>query len=881
MNATLADVIRPGTGRGLDFIILDELRKRTGIQTNRVFEWAVSEMLSNALDTDATRITIKAETSGQYDTFTVWDNGTIKISLSDLKLILDFGNKASSKRGFLRVSRGYLGNALKCIFGYSFALSEAKGLDAPAIEVESQDTLYQVQLRPDRVNEVINHEITQASTEGKGNRFTVKLPINREWSKGQFREAEQPIIERYMLERLIKAASMVNPTREIIYDLWGSTGQQGEMGKAEALRQETSILWYTQDQFTELLFDYMRAAPETQIKDFIALFRGLTAKNRIREILHKLENNHDSQTNENMQFFPSTQISQLGQASAVRLYKAMKDTAKPVSKRSVDAVLGCVGEDRFRAIKGCTDLKYHIVKGHEGNPPHPYLLEVAIIEREPDGEGLELYQCVNFMATNLSLFSHSFNVEYRLGRVGITEDSPITLVIHLVSPVLEWLNYGKTGLGGPYGPTLTKAFDKLIPIPKTPREYKPRTPKKAVSWVPSGKIGNDAYMYRLKAFAKEIRAIDAQRTGAYTDKLSSRGWAYLLEGFERIHKGEIDKAQKAINDCRKLGFLPIDFTAQYQDETRRFSGIHKATSPVETLQDIKYQVKDLLNALPIYTTDYWTDEKYYLMMCVEKGDIKNLFTRICRQYHIPIVSSKGWPPIALRAHIVELSKQAEAKGLQPVLLLFYDHDPAGLKISNTFRKNLRDIQRGTGWAPDKIIIKRIGLNAEDIEKYNLVWIENLRTGSGKSSHDTEYIRRFGQRKCEANALFKNNETMEAGLKICRDAIETYYGVDALQRFSDKEKESKKHLSKVYKDPIWGNLDDKLTELINDYKSPEKPEEEPETPDPIHTIVQNQQYYARCPVCGRSFDDSELSPGSLIRCRWCNAQIHIVEAQEGV
>lgn len=45
------------------------------------------------------------------------DNGSKRITLEELRLILDFTNKASSKRGFLRVSRSYLGNAMKCMFG--------------------------------------------------------------------------------------------------------------------------------------------------------------------------------------------------------------------------------------------------------------------------------------------------------------------------------------------------------------------------------------------------------------------------------------------------------------------------------------------------------------------------------------------------------------------------------------------------------------------------------------------------------------------------------------------------------------------------------------------------------------------------------------------
>jgi hypothetical protein len=53
-ESVLADVIRPGTGRGLDFVNLDELRKRTGIIIEEVLKFAMSEMLCNSLDTDAT-----------------------------------------------------------------------------------------------------------------------------------------------------------------------------------------------------------------------------------------------------------------------------------------------------------------------------------------------------------------------------------------------------------------------------------------------------------------------------------------------------------------------------------------------------------------------------------------------------------------------------------------------------------------------------------------------------------------------------------------------------------------------------------------------------------------------------------------------------------
>lgn len=342
------------------------------------------------------------------------------------------------------------------------------------------------------------------------------------------------------------------------------------------------------------------------------------------------------------------------------------------------------------------------------------------------------------------------DVAYRLGCVGIRPEAPVTVLVHFVSPILEWLNYGKSSLYFMEEP-ISRAFNKVLPIPKTPRVYRPPPPPKPLSWAPSGKLGDHTYEARLADFAREIKAIDAKRTAKI--RYSSRGWCYALEGLGKIDKGEFDKTAKAINDCRKTGLLPIDFTAEDQDETRRFAGIHEASNPVALLENLRNGVGEMLEALPAHTTDYWEGEKCYLMICTEKGDLRNLFKPICDEYHVPIVNSKGWYPILLRYHIAKLSIKAEARGLTPVLLLFYDHDPAGLKITSRFRKGLRDISRSVDWYPTNLIIERFGLNKEDIDRYGLTWIENLKTGSGREAKDPDYVRKYGRRKCESNALF--------------------------------------------------------------------------------------------------------------------------------
>jgi hypothetical protein len=469
--ATLGDVIRPGTTRGLDFVTLDELTKRTGINPDSILKFALGEMLCNALDKDSTEIGIDVQVEGDFYRLEVADDGGKKLSLKEIKLILDFENKASSKRGFLRVSRGYLGNALKSIFGYSYVLAESKGLTPPDITVKTGNRQYRIVLKPDRIKEVIESEI--ATTKREDDDFTtfiVKFPKDVITSQ-QF---QRPHSSSPSVLDLVFATSIVNPTRKISYNLFNiEEGTLGKPQEGKAIRQETSVLWYTQKQFQSLYEDFVRVTPEAQLKEFIPLFRGFTSKKLIGEILQKLNSgNHDSGRNSTVQFFPATAIKDLPKEGVAKLFAAIRARAKPVAKRSIPSVLGVVGEKSFESLReqnGWERLKYVMLPGIQVECPtclgsnisgytspcrsqdhveFPYLIELAIFDRKNDDkEGLKVYQCVNFMASMEEIFSSRiFDINYRLGRVGISKDMPFTVVAHLVCPVLKWLNYGKSGL---------------------------------------------------------------------------------------------------------------------------------------------------------------------------------------------------------------------------------------------------------------------------------------------------------------------------------------------------------------------------------------------------------------------------------------------------
>jgi len=298
---------------------------------------------------------------------------------------------------------------------------------------------------------------------------------------------------------------------------------------------------------------------------------------------------------------------------------------------------------------------------------------------------------------------------------------------------------------------------------------------------------------RLREFAASIRDI-GKRIG---DRVSSRGWCYLLEGFRLINKDHFDRVESVINECRAKGYLPIDFTAE--EESRGFSGVENL-DPVCIESQMQAIIEELEAKYWLYTPEWWEGEKYYIQMVVEKIDLKTLFEPVCHEYHIPIATSKGWSSMLQRATYARRFKEAQEMGLSCVLLYCGDHDPDGLRISTFLRKNLKDLQTiqwldgMEGYDPEDLIIDRFGLNFDFIEANRLTWIDNLITGSGGNLADPnhrnnrqpyvqEYLRTIGVRKCEANALIVRREAAEA---LCRQTIERYLGEGARARFARKQ-----------------------------------------------------------------------------------------------
>jgi hypothetical protein len=274
-------------------------------------------------------------------------------------------------------------------------------------------------------------------------------------------------------------------------------------------------------------------------------------------------------------------------------------------------------------------------------------------------------------------------------------------------------------------------------------------------------------------------------------RVSSRGWCYLLENAGAITKSQFDDAQKLINTCRKTGPLPVDICSE--DDRRAADGIEDLDDgDVDSEADwiLSYAKRAHENYTPF---SFWDDLHVYLEIAVEKVDLKSLFAPVAGEFHVLISNNGGWANINGRVAMMRRFRQREAEGKQCVLLYCGDHDPGGLAIGDFLRGNMADLESPAGWSPARLHIDRLGLNFDFIQAQELTWIDNLETSSGKRLDDPHhadhhkpyvqtYLKRFGARKVEANALVVRPA---AGRELCRQAILRYVPVTAIEQYERK------------------------------------------------------------------------------------------------
>jgi hypothetical protein len=304
------------------------------------------------------------------------------------------------------------------------------------------------------------------------------------------------------------------------------------------------------------------------------------------------------------------------------------------------------------------------------------------------------------------------------------------------------------------------------------------------------------YAAEVKVFCSRI--LEIHQTMDF--RVGVRGWCYILEARWGLLKGEFPACEKLITDCRKSGDLPYDICDE--DASRKTICLEEIDDEDDPERQAENWVDWLLNYahLKWKPVSFWHGLNVYIEVAVEKLDLRNLFEPVCKELHVPITNFKGWYDVNQRAAMMRRFKYHESMGRQCFLLTCTDHDPGGLIIHDFIRENFEemahaysDAEGPIDWDPKNLKIIRFGLNKDFIDRHNLSWIPNLETSSGKrlddpnhkdhgSDYVQNYIREFGVRKCEANALVV---VPQMGRQLVRDAIMQHLPEHALHQYQNR------------------------------------------------------------------------------------------------
>jgi anti-sigma regulatory factor (Ser/Thr protein kinase) len=443
------------TSRAAEYFTVRELQAQTGQPRERFAAVALKELVDNALDACETAgiapsIVIEMAMEPGLVRITVEDNGS-GIPPETVRRILNFQTRTSDKAAYRSPTRGAQGNALKTVLGLPCALGLRE-----AVLLEAQGVQHRILAWVDPAGELhLQHE--QAAIPARpGTRITLPAPADGQDFNPPF---------------WAKAFALFNPHASVKIRMSRSGSQHahsrmdhpGDVYQATVAfpggwrkfvpSDPTSAWWYDAADLKRLVFSHIaearRGGRDLLLRDFVKQFRNLSANAKAKAVCSR---------------FPSARRLtdfEADEDAVDRLLDVMRQEAKAPSAE----ILGAVGEAHVRACfeawYGVTRWWYRKVAGDVRGIP--FIIEAAVAETTQQGL---LWTGVNFSPTFEDPLASTFLPGPKVSAYGLhnflksahvvpipdpRDETPTktAVAVHLVCPVLEFLDRGKTRLKVP------------------------------------------------------------------------------------------------------------------------------------------------------------------------------------------------------------------------------------------------------------------------------------------------------------------------------------------------------------------------------------------------------------------------------------------------
>lgn len=432
------------TSRLLEYFSEKELTLQTGHEPDRWPEVIVKELVDNALDAceeygkRPPEITITIEP----DSIVVQDNGPGLIPTA-IKGILDYSVRVSSKDAYISPTRGAQGNALKTVLAIPYVVS---GCEAGEVEIQTFGERHQIRVIVDRITQ----EPTISRTVKLGGAVKIGTKVRVSWpdSASSILEEARP---RFL--QMLDSYALFNPHATFTLRMTGDGKPTTRTFRCTLdicqkwiASEPTSPHWYTAEQLRNLAAAYIAAerngARPRTAREFISEFRGLSGTAKQKAIL-------DAAKVSGVHLRDLVRNGDVDRRVIASLLTAMQAESRPVKP----AALGVLGEAQLTTWLHAGDqtVTYQRTADIDEASGRPFVVETAFCVRQ-DGGDLRLVTGINWAPTLVDPFrelnEYGLSLDGLLERLHLRDHHPVTFVLYLACPHLNYTDRGKSSLEG-------------------------------------------------------------------------------------------------------------------------------------------------------------------------------------------------------------------------------------------------------------------------------------------------------------------------------------------------------------------------------------------------------------------------------------------------
>jgi len=206
-------------------------------------------------------------------------------------------------------------------------------------------------------------------------------------------------------------------------------------------------------------------------------------------------------------------------------------------------------------------------------------------------------------------------------------------------------------------------------------------------------------------------------------------YQFVARGILPNKQSEYKRLGSIINDARLAGL--VDW-AMMEDRTRHLREVPSWSSPSSIVEACAHS----------YQEDLWRGQAYRPEVWIEKDALVGVIEGVCQDLRISYFACRGYASQSAQHEAGARFADYRARGQEPVVLHFGDHDPSGMDMTRD------NADRLAMFARQGVEVRRLALNMNQVEEYN----PPPNPAKETDSRSGEYIARFGESSWELDAL---------------------------------------------------------------------------------------------------------------------------------